>query len=98
MRFDLTPAIWALACWICLAQVNISIHLRLQRGYIVAMGLARTSGFPVQDQDSCPENHVRKAFTLGCIEVSPAGIGLVLKGLVGSSWETTCRVCVHVCV
>jgi hypothetical protein len=41
LRFDLTPAFCMIASWICLAQTDIFIHLRMQRGNMVEWGLPR---------------------------------------------------------
>lgn len=45
MRFDLTPAFCMIACWICLAPIDTSIHLSLQRGNMVGWGWPRCKDF-----------------------------------------------------
>lgn len=54
------------ASWICLAQVDAFIHLRLQRGDVVERGLPRwEEPWAWQDPGSCFENRLGEAFVVG---------------------------------
>lgn len=85
-----------IACWICLAHMDNSVHLGLQCGNMVAVGLLRCEGFLRQDPDGCSKNWFSQVFAVGGIEGSAAGARLILKGLVWFSWKMSW--CVFVCV